>query len=518
MSYLSSPRLHLFGEFVAEPSTINNDPANFAGPVVNPGWNPNGDHKFEFSGCTVTSLVDDSNVAVETDPLIGGAVTTPGSPFAKLVDLDVEVQMASKIFGLNVTIGGADHVSGTMTTPSFRDFSGARLLGVYQSTLTALTWNVSSSSWLGKLKAASPQSLSIRLIADLYTGMSGGPHRGRLAGAIGPSAAGESVLYVAGRRLVGVTGPSTLAELKDRTLTIDVGNIVPVKSDGTFAESSLIVAVKVPSPDDVALKSGEVPFAATILPTGWQQLGVVPTTVARYQATSGIESLVLSSADSVRAASSPLGLFTPTGVALALEADDGLFVFPDRQAFVMNPGEKASVVLTARRFGQTAGTVPLTLVQNKNAGAAGITFPATLSTNASGTAVASFQASNPGSPRGPIDGQVFGFGGPWADDSDIVIRDAQSAIAIRVFSGFSPPASPKWSHVQPIFDMYSRMYPSMTAIIDLSDLNAVIAAKSEIRARLMLPFDDPGHMPVTRDLSEKKRKMIVDWIDAGCPA
>jgi hypothetical protein len=245
---------------------------------------------------------------------------------------------------------------------------------------------------------------------------------------------------------------------------------------------------------------------------------VVPTTVARYQATSGIESLVLSSADSVRAASSPLGLFTPTGVALALEADDGLFVFPDRQAFVMNPGEKASVVLTARRFGQTAGTVPLTLVQNKNAGAAGITFPATLSTNASGTAVASFQASNPGSPRGPIDGQVFGFGGPWADDSDIVIRDAQSAIAIRVFSGFSPPASPKWSHVQPIFDMYSRMYPSMTAIIDLSDLNAVIAAKSEIRARLMLPFDDPGHMPVTRDLSEKKRKMIVDWIDAGCPA
>ena len=265
---------------------------------MSPGWNPNGNHQFAFSGCTVTALVDGSSVTVAGDPLIGGPVTTPGSPFAKLVDLDVEVQMASRIFGLNVTVASStgDSVSGTMTTPSFRDFSGPRLLGVYQSTLTALQWSVSPTSWLGKLKAASPKYLSIRFIVDLYTGMSGGPHRGRLAAAIGPSASGESLLYVAGRRLVGTTGPSTLAQLDDQTLTVDVGNLVPVKADGSFAEASLVVAVKVPSPNDLALKSGEVPFAATILPTGWQQLGVVPTTVARYKQTGGIEP-VLSSAD-----------------------------------------------------------------------------------------------------------------------------------------------------------------------------------------------------------------------------
>ena len=325
------------------------------------------------------------------------------------------------------------------------------------------------------------------------------------------------LLYVAGRRLVGTTGPSTLAQLDDETLTVDVGNVLPVAANGDFAESSLVVAVKSSSTDDVALKAGEMAFAATILPTGWKQLGVVPTTLARYKVTSGIESLLLSPADATLAASAPLGLFTPTGAAVAVEADDGVFVFPDRQSFPMNPGEKASVVLTACRFGQPASAVSIALVPTKNPGATGIAFPATITTNASGTAAAAFQASDPGSPRGPIDGQVFGFGGPWADDSNIDILDAQSAIAIRVFSGFTAPASPKWSHVQPIFDQFNRMYPSMKAIIDLSDRNAVVAAKSEIRARLLLPIDDPGHMPVTRDLSERKRTMIVAWIDAGCP-
>ena len=61
------------------------------------------------------------------------------------------------------------------------------------------------------------------------------------------------------------------------------------------------------------------------------------------------------------------------------------------------------------------------------------------------------------------------------------------------------------------------MYPAMAAILDLTDLNAVVAGKAEIRSRLLLPIDDPGYMPVTRDLSAKKRAMIVAWIDAGCP-
>jgi hypothetical protein len=143
VSYLSSPRVHFFGEYIAEPSTNDNLARNFEGPIRphDHGLNPDGDHRFAFSGCTVTALVDGLNVQSSGDPLIGGTVTTPGSPFAKLVDLDVEVQMAPRIVGVQVVVTdtAGDSVSGTMATVNFRDFFDSRLLGVYQSTLTSLT-------------------------------------------------------------------------------------------------------------------------------------------------------------------------------------------------------------------------------------------------------------------------------------------------------------------------------------------------------------------------------------------
>ena len=127
MSYLAAPRLHFFGEFIAEPSTINNDPSNFSGPIQDPGWNPNGNHRFAFAATTVTSILKGGSLVTTGDPLIGGAVTTPGTPFAKLVDLDVDVQLASRIYGLQVQVadGAGNSVRGTMATANFRDFSGA---------------------------------------------------------------------------------------------------------------------------------------------------------------------------------------------------------------------------------------------------------------------------------------------------------------------------------------------------------------------------------------------------------
>jgi hypothetical protein len=521
MSYLGSTRLHFFGQFIAEPSTINNIPQNFEGPIQNPGWNPNGDHQFAFTGASVTSVMKNGTLVTSGNPLIGTAVTTPGSPFAKLVDLDVDVQLASRIFGLQVAIADSagNSVTGTMATASFRDFWGARLLGVYQSTLGDLTWKAASGSWLAALKAASPDVLSIRFIVDLYTGMSGGPHQGRLAGAIGPAAPGEPAHYVGGRRLVGGPNkPSALAELAGYTLTLDVGNVVGVGQNGDFAHPSLVVAVRTTEVEDVDVKSGAAPFRLAGLPTGWRQLGVVPTTLDRYKLTSGIESLTLSAADAALCASAQLGLFSPNGAVVAVEDDEGLFVFPDPQAFAMNPGDQASVALTARTFGKPAPSLQLEIDAMLNSGAPGLSFPGSVTTDTSGRASVSLQASDPGAPRGDaIDGQVFGFGGEWSARSGIVIPDAQSAVAVRVFSVFSPPASPKWSDIQPLFQQYHTMYLAMAAILDLTDLNAVVAGKAEIRRRLLLPIDDPGFMPVTRDLSAQKRAMIVAWIDAGCP-
>ena len=82
MSYLDSPRVHFFGEFIAEPSTNNNIESNFAGPIQDPGWNPNGTHNFAFSNCTISAVVDDGQVITHHDPLLGAQVSNPGVPFA----------------------------------------------------------------------------------------------------------------------------------------------------------------------------------------------------------------------------------------------------------------------------------------------------------------------------------------------------------------------------------------------------------------------------------------------------
>ena len=237
----------------------------------------------------------------------------------------------------------------------------------------------------------------------------------------------------------------------------------------------------------------------------------------RYGLTSGVESIQLSQRDATTVASSPLGVFTSNGSPLALEAADGLFVFPDRAAFAMNPGEQTSVLLTASRFGRPAAGLVIPIVQTKSAGAAGIAFPQTVTTDGDGRAAAVFAASDPGWPRDPLDGQVFGFGGAWADAGDVLIRDAQSAVAILVFSQFTPPAQPKWDDVRAIFEAYAKLYPGMTEILDLSDFDVVVANKDVIRTRLRLPADAAGFMPVSRDLSARKREMIVAWIDAACP-
>ena len=166
-------------------------------------------------------------------------------------------------------------------------------------------------------------------------------------------------------------------------------------------------------------------------------LGTVKTSLGRYKLTSGIESLTLSAEDAALCASAPLGLFTPNGAMLAAEDAEGLFVFPDPQAFPMDPGDPAGVLLTALTFGQPAPARQLDIDATLNPGAPGITLPASVVTDAAGKATVDVQASDPGTPRGPIDGQVFGFSGDWSTRD--VILDAQSAVAVRVFSGSTAP-------------------------------------------------------------------------------
>jgi hypothetical protein len=88
---------------------------------------------------------------------------------------------------------------------------------------------------------------------------------------------------------------------------------------------------------------------------------------------------------------------------------------------------------------------------------------------------------------------------------------------IHVYEALTVPSSPKWNDVKEILTQYSRLYPSMTQVLDLSDEAKVRAKRGEIARRLRLPETDSTYMPSTRDLSRDRKALLLKWLDAGAP-
>ena len=67
--------------------------------------------------------------------------------------------------------------------------------------------------------------------------------------------------------------------------------------------------------------------------------------------------------------------------------------------------------------------------------------------------------------------------------------------------------------VYPIFKQYANLYPVMTEnFVDLGNYYEVKEHLKAIEMTLRLPMSHPNHMPVTRDLSASKRKVILEWL------
>src|SRR5205807_2617935 len=88
-------------------------------------------------------------------------------------------------------------------------------------------------------------------------------------------------------------------------------------------------------------------------------------------------------------------------------------------------------------------------------------------------------------------------------------------ISVLAFSPFQAPKAPTWfADIQPILTQYGNLYPIMSKhLVDLSDYESVVRHLKILRLAFSLPMEDPNHMPVTRDLSDAKRAMILQWMD-----
>ena len=137
-----------------------------------------------------------------------------------------------------------------------------------------------------------------------------------------------------------------------------------------------------------------------------------------------------------------------------------------------------------------------------------------MTTNSDGLAGVTFTAADPGTPRGAADGQVYVIGifsGPVAPSN------FEAKVVIKVFSAKTIPASPKWADVEPIFKEYFNLYPSMRPFLDLSSATQVQGRKDRVLALITMDEDDPQYMPISRDLSRDKKKLIEAWVKAGAP-
>lgn len=536
MSYLDVPRLHFTGSFTANPSTINNTPANYNpslvnGPHPNPeniglvlSWNPYGSHAFTISA-QVTSFVDNSGqLHTGGDPLIGASFGSymPQQIPAKLVDLDTQQQGVTRLFGLHLQLTPADGGSqvlqglwengGTLLNlwtrvPSAQGDSAYG--GAFQSVLQNLQWSGGGSSLLQQLQEAASQGLSVRLNTYGYQNLNTSPgfRTGLITGTIGPQLAGEP-LHLTPRLLlpIGPRPPLAWAPAKVNSqttmVTIDLGNSIPDQSPGGPPVQLGTL--------EAAVISGSTPIS----------LGTID--LGSLQQTAGVVQFPITSEQ----AGQPLAILVDGTPRLA-ENSDGSYIDVDGASLYMNPGDQASVNLWATSFGSPATgiSVPLGLVPDpppkkfdNNTPASALSFPDSVRTGSDGSAPIPLQASDPSelpSVRQNIGGQLYFLGGPWQANN---VGPGPLSVKLLTPSASANTTDPTWSNVQPILFKYYYLYGYMASIVDLSNYDEVAQNAHIIQQVLLLDFGDPNYMPVSREMSNADRQTLLTWIAKGCPA
>ena len=135
-----------------------------------------------------------------------------------------------------------------------------------------------------------------------------------------------------------------------------------------------------------------------------------------------------------------------------------------------------------------------------------------------------------------IDGQLYFFnyylkGEPRFCAGDVIYpdRDEDSGeknactevITIKVYSDISYSHIKQFTwvdNVQSIFLQYARLYPVMKKAIDLSSYDDVTKpyAIQLLNYSMQLDINHPNYMPASRDLSNSRKKMILEWLTNPC--
>ena len=480
MSYLNPPRLHFAGTFRTDVSTVNNYVTHFQNPnnPPQPGWNPSGSGSWSVTGCTVTSAVLADGTVARTpadDPIVGASLTQKGT--ARLVDLDPEQQLVSEIWGLQLQLGKtgvAPSVKGAFELTAFSDLWGARarvpgggdfkMSAFYQSVLTQVAWgDLLGSPCLAALQQSSAAGLlSIKFNFDGFVQAS---RTGRIVGTIGPAQSGEPAHFVAGRQCMGDrNGPvwyfPAVVDAQRGRLIADFGNALQTTSPGGPFDPTLNLQIGMLAESGQFSPLGKIPIG----PGKW------------YEQTAGVcefpPDRSLSAAELAQLDTTPIAVVRQTagGASLvAAEGVDGLHVRAEGFVYRLSANDVANVTLRASRFGQPLPNAEIAIAFDDSAlqtgggdpavGAppAGLSFPASVTTDAQGVASLPLTAHSIDKPRDYIDGQLYGvrYSLPQSNPQTGGYFDPADFISVLVWTDYSIPAAPTWwQDVQPILSQY----------------------------------------------------------------
>lgn len=608
-SYLSHPRLNFAGQFRADNDIQNNKRCNYRLDYPGPQTQSylSGTNEFQFLDTKIISVVYKDGQTSLTDPIVGSSIVgNLDQPFAKLVDLDVDVQDKATIYGMKFGVSwnkglqqNKDNLAfyGRWTPSVISQDIWQRVICYPQKRynnvdelypdsypfssqgttfITDIEWGqVDSSPAIIQLKndIGSNGQLSVRITIFYYTRnsprVSFNATLGHVIGTIGV-AKPRDTLNFGGQRI--------LLPIEDIPLDIkgDDWNNNPTSCN---CKNSLPLMYKAPFEVNMQQKlisvdlSNSLPFSLSnsFCDLKTLQLGIlvntsseecvylighkgIPYMVEEWMKNSG--GIYSHSLDDDR-----LGLVSHSQVVVVQITTSGLgetsicgefasnkdipsahILLQESPYFVRPKGyfvdrleykDTSIQTLYVTHFGEPKANVAIKLLQNdevipsdgvqpdqwmKTTNSSGlVSFRFTVSNKIPYPRQYAKEQCNPPTKFLPIDGQVYLFK-YCVDDEECVDYEKLSGVSAISFLSFS---AIDYDHpiywvdgVQPIFAQYAKLSPIMMTILNLSNYVDVTQVWNRFLLNLSmnLPFEDPGYMPTTRDLSPMKQRMILEWL------
>lgn len=547
------------GSFDSVFQEVQNSPP---GTPPNNGWfNPTGSGAFRLLNCRVRGAVDEAGPVDDADPILATSIGGSSDRVsAKIVDLDPQWQLSSELWGLRVELvaGGERLLSGDFEPAGFRDvwfpFRPDRpqaRAARYQSVLHNIEWAAPGvSRFVDRLRGASTGGmLSIRLTTFGYDGgrRSARFTIGSILGAIGPYRLGEPHRFVAGRRFAPrliVGQPRSDLNFFDgqvspsgSQVTVDLANALPIRDFqgnlfdvgelrlGLLDGPAIDEGARVRDGNGAIVLGDPLPY----LRDGWlTESGGILTVDVPQPARVGITTrplAVLRANDSDH-------------TVLVRETLSGWLVRADNDLHRVEAGESITVRVHVTRLGHpvTGAPVvarllePFTPLPPSNETGPGyptapmppigdppsaLTITQPDPTDADGRTTVRIDCADPGHPRGYLDGQIYQLLLDLSGVDPVMLRVPPfERITALVFDAHPVPDNPTWTeHIEPIFTQYGNVYPIMSRrLVDLGDYESVRRHRAILQFAFSLDLGDPNSMPVSRDLSSAKRKMILDWL------